>query len=475
MSESSESIKTVLGELLNNADAVTQRVLRLYNSKVQYQTNLTNMLKCDANELESCATYLGFIVRGDEETPKKLYQNQKVLCDRIILKIESLFDTKCDDCDEIYRNQLAEKPQLTCQICMQGCHNCESMQEMIAAYEKLCSDNLKPYGLTWICHGCLKKNNLDLLPSKRSEGNKTPSRSLQDSLDLENDNQVDKDPTKEEEEKDNEAENRGSPRRGRNVDPNTNICEEYKKMKCPHGLTGKRFIDGVRCPKNHPPRCHRFCGFGDNKKMGCKRGSECKYYHPKLCQESLKKRMCLNRDCTLVHLKFTRRTQSSRTQETENYGPSNSQWRPDRKEPALYRRDSFLLPPPPRARMNSTASAYPAYTPYPSTVDAPKTQRVRIDDIPSEKDNSFLEKLLENLKDGIVSQMDAKLSELRTQIPSIILESDQWTKTLSKLKPPTQQLAPCQYQQIPQIQLHQVPAPSQMMQMPFNSYPGLSY
>lgn len=477
MSESADAIKAVLGELLNNADPASQRVLRSYNPNAQYQTNLTNILKCDAKELEPCATYLGFTVRTDENV--KLYKNQKILGDRIILKIEALFDTQCDECDESYKNELSETPLLACQICMQGCHNCENMQKKIKAYSTLCTENLKPAGLTWLCHGCLKKNNLDLVP---------PTKAIKGDAKPDNPNQVEngqlssiEEENADKKEEEDEEGNRVSPRRDRyKGSSNTEICEAYKKRKCPHGLTGKRLIDGVRCPKNHPPRCHRFCQNGDKSKFGCKRGTECHYFHPQLCPESVSKRTCTNRDCILVHLKFTRRTRNPLGQQESTAGPSYQA--PDPRAPG-YRRSSMA--PPQRGRTNSTASMY---TPYPPTVDIKQNVRVRTESS-SSRDDSFLEKLMENLKEGIISQMDVRLTELRTQIPSILMESDQWNNTMSQLKSSKQQHNPgCLYQQLTQqhaqLPVHhqsqmQMPTQSQMMQMPPNNvptaYPGLFY
>jgi hypothetical protein len=63
------------------------------------------------------------------------------------------------------------------------------------------------------------------------------------------------------------------------------------------------------------------------------------------------------------------------------------------------------------------------YTPYPPTVDNQHHQRRPRKDSASERDSAFLEKLLENLKNGIIEQMDSKMTELRNQIPTIIQET----------------------------------------------------
>ena len=58
-----------------------------------------------------------------------------------------------------------------------------------------------------------------------------------------------------------ETSDRRSPRRERCPVP-TEICEEYKLLTCPHGLTGKRLIQGKPCTKFHTPRCINYMRHG---------------------------------------------------------------------------------------------------------------------------------------------------------------------------------------------------------------------
>lgn len=83
-SDCEESKKLVLGSLLNNASTQSKKVLNSYNYAASYKTNLEKMKSNNATLLEACATYLGFVVR---ENDKKLYKNQEILCDRLILKL----------------------------------------------------------------------------------------------------------------------------------------------------------------------------------------------------------------------------------------------------------------------------------------------------------------------------------------------------------------------------------------------------
>ena len=77
--------------------------------------------------------------------------------------------------------------------------------------------------------------------------------------------------------------------------------------RCPHGLTGKRLIEGKRCPFQHPIRCRYYTQYGNYKHKGCKKMKDCTFYHPKLCRDSVSQRCCLNKECGYVHLKGTAR------------------------------------------------------------------------------------------------------------------------------------------------------------------------
>ena len=79
------------------------------------------------------------------------------------------------------------------------------------------------------------------------------------------------------------------------------ICSLLMEGKCPHGISGKS------CKYKHKRYCWRYCSFGDSRyhRSGCKYGKECRFLHPKLCQNSVTMKKCYNQQCTLTHLRFT--------------------------------------------------------------------------------------------------------------------------------------------------------------------------
>ena len=453
--------KAAIGELLNGADENSKKVISSYNFSASYKVNLSSLKSYNATVLEDCAVFLGFTPRCQQN--KKLYKNLTTLSDRIILRIESMFEIHCDECDSMYRNKRTDEPPLNCQLCLQGCHNCTGMLEKITAYEKLCSDGNCPAGIVWMCHECKKKNDLTLAPQTK------PAQTVANTAT----SAAREHPTIEEEKEEEDQDDRESPRRGREhqdrpTQPSlSNLCEAYKKMKCPHGLTGKRLIEGKRCPKDHVPRCRRYCRFGDKQRQGCKFGEKCRYYHPKLCRNSVSKQVCLNPDCTYVHLKFTRRHEDGKPRPNRDHADRFPQrdHPPPNRDHQQNREGVGYRDPPIKTRLNNRfASSGSIYTaPYPATIDNRPQRKARFDS-QSERDpkdsSAFLEKLLENMKDGIMLQMENKLLELRNDIPTMIQDLPQLKlQETGMIRPQSQ---PPLLPQLPFNQ-HQPPFPLNMM------------
>ena len=88
------------------------------------------------------------------------------------------------------------------------------------------------------------------------------------------------------------------------------VCPFYLKGKCRHGRLGTKMVRGSTCAKKHPQICRKFSNYGTTRRLGCTRGSDCKYFHRPLCKNSELKRECYNKDCKNHHLKHTRRFQA---------------------------------------------------------------------------------------------------------------------------------------------------------------------
>ena len=165
-------------------------------------------------------------------------------------------------------------------------------------------------------------------------------------------------------------------------------------------------MNGEKCKQAHPQRCKRYCNFGTNTKSGCTRGKNCKYWHPRLCKFSLKDSRCTNADCTFFHLKGTRRTAA----------PLADEKKKEEKEASGEAPGNGIHQ---RMRFSSIASLA---TPYPATIQKrhqppPKTDKNQV-----REPESFLLKMMEELKDGIVSRMEEQMTQLRSSIPGIVKE-----------------------------------------------------
>ena len=87
-----------------------------------------------------------------------------MLADRILLKVESLFETQCSDCNDKYQNKLGDTPLLTCILCLQGSHDCDPIRTKTVAMGET-----KPVGVSWLCFECFAKNNLALDPPQKQQ------------------------------------------------------------------------------------------------------------------------------------------------------------------------------------------------------------------------------------------------------------------------------------------------------------------
>ena len=86
------------------------------------------------------------------------------------------------------------------------------------------------------------------------------------------------------------------------------ICRFYRQNRCKHGISGHG-IPGTQCKFYHPKPCNRYTAYGTGS-GGCKEGLKCSKFHPRMCRDSLRKHECLNPDCTLPHIRGTRRSQA---------------------------------------------------------------------------------------------------------------------------------------------------------------------
>ena len=78
---------------------------------------------------------------------------------------------------------------------------------------------------------------------------------------------------------------------------------------------------------------------GDKNARGCKKGSKCEYFHPLICQDSLKHGLCTKSKCLMHHIQGTRnwnmtddRIQESRQATVSSYTPGQQMHRTHGKQ-----------------------------------------------------------------------------------------------------------------------------------------------
>ena len=369
-----------VGELLRLADPLSKTVLGAYRQQCDHSVNLTAIAssKFKTEVLERCAEYLNLSTRT--ATGDKIYKNKSQIADKIILKIESYFENTCDECNQAYQHHITdeEMPKIACLLCLQGAHNCDQMNRKLEPLLAL-ADHF-PKGMVWICRGCREKNEtrpqmcITVAPDNSNKAGRDTGNQKNDD--------------KHKDDKNGDDNPFQSPRRDRHMTGRTHeldICPLYKKAQCPHGITGKKIIEGKACLKAHPKRCIQYCRYGTNKKGGCTKGLSCSYYHPILCRNALVNKRCTREGCTFTHLKGTVRHMENDPNRNNSHHDTNEtrkRLQYDQATNGLASRDS-----------NSKGETT-------TNMDNPAQQ-------PEILNASFLEKMINDLMDKKMRQMES--------------------------------------------------------------------
>ena len=342
-------IKTAVGNLLMRADPLSKRVLTKFDPFAKQTVNAKSLKSFNLDLLEPCATFLGIDLADADSN--KLY-TKDALVSRIIFAIRALLPSQCSECSQQYKIDLDPEnpPMFTCHMCFQGSHDCEAVISLHTALSSA-SINLLA-GHVWLCKSCLSSSSPVKQRRSRSRHDSisNPASSLarirdelqgqdiQSPIDSPLTTPGDTTPLHFE-----ALPNGGVPSRDLQSElddrlqavSQQSVCPRYKSGKCPHGIRGNKLVNGQKCNLEHPKRCIKFCKFGSKHRHGCNKGSNCDYYHPTICKFSLQSRLCTNEECTFVHLKGTKRKDSS---PHPNSRSEKSGSRPD------YRQLSGILP-----------------------------------------------------------------------------------------------------------------------------------
>ena len=265
--------------------------------------------------------------------PKKLNTTKAQLINQIVDFVASTLPSECLKCSKDYTPFLQDNSAedgVKCFMCKLPAH--------IECYK---SDDIK-FHLVFLCCGCLENSGKSaevstITPTKTKAADKHDKSeiSASDSSKDEDDEEDSSDEDENERKKQWHLKKKKA-RKHKSVDDKKKkdqTCPLLIEGICPHGMSGRD------CEYEHKKPCHRYCSFGSKEihRGGCKFGEMCRYLHPKLCQNSVEMKMCLNESCKLAHLKYTKRSRQSYDKaEHSNYKRSDTSAQRDYVPKASY-------------------------------------------------------------------------------------------------------------------------------------------
>ena len=251
----------------------------------------------------------------------------------LVCHLQNLFPDQCEICKQKFCVALHDKPILSYARCGQGCQNQCILQLLGKTEEDLSEENLNgqalinpnaSVGLVYLCRPC----QVDVIPVR--EEITRNQRSVQPNADASSDSRTQPSAqpvdSSQIEEGSREVESRlnGSirPENVNNEQFNTGnrsnniqiqneepqICRFYNDNRCKYGISGKK---GGVCNYQHPKPCRKLLNNGTKGPRGCNKGTRCDYFHPKMCYRSLKEQICTKDDCKFIHIKFTKRSETT--------------------------------------------------------------------------------------------------------------------------------------------------------------------
>lgn len=213
----------------------------------------------------------------------------------------------CTVCHEVINDSRSRS--VSCACCKSWSHvKCTMGKEVFDLLSKVGKSSKKPMvfsgRLAYICQGCDSSIDKVIKTCKTVLVSTSSQSTVTDTM---TDTNVNSAISTSKETTQNEPEEniQGYSAKSKISETTTPICFYYKSGRCRHGKSGKTLVNGKKCNFLHPPKCIRFCKFGQDKIKGC--DGSCKFFHPILCRNSTKYKKCLNENCTFAHLQGTER------------------------------------------------------------------------------------------------------------------------------------------------------------------------
>lgn len=324
--DDSEKIKIIFGKLLDKAELPIRAVISVFDSVQSRSAVVKKFDQFTVPQLESCAEFLG-ITLADKDSFKIF--TKPTLIERIYLGLRALLPATCKECGEGYvvDHEPQVPPYFSCFRCFRGSHDCERNRLL---HQTLVALNT-PSGFVWLCDKCLDVVDPIGAPRKQrarydsgnshSAGNQTSDADLSKLAaqallsSTHNSAQAVQDLGSSSNSQDLPHDPGATPRK---------LCNNFLNWKCPHGMSGKKLVDGKSCQFLHPRVCNQFRVSGSTGKSGCKKGKECSYFHPAICKTVLSSGSCSTKDCAQFHPRSARKKPPSRDSDKAKSVPRNN-------------------------------------------------------------------------------------------------------------------------------------------------------
>ena len=320
-----ETFDEVLGHLLarvNSESVDTKKLLQSYSAEKNKPENAAHLSSAAftkpmlENTLETLRSYTAeFFPHATALIRSKMVTRTKLLVAEDICEVLfSITPVQCRTCKTTYIATSAENTDanITCLLCGRRSHK----------------DCLKEYtidhsaGVVFLCDPCLAAAETNLVlqtvNSQQTHADQNTPQEVHTPIPP-TDGDTGHSST---EQQNNSQQLITTPPGIQTSQPPDDICPLYKENSCPHGLTGKRPIDGQPCPYKHPKKCHYFTGkYGNN---GCRYSARrCPFYHPPLCENGFNLKICLNKQCTKTHITGTKRQLTNPAEHPRNAQRNN--------------------------------------------------------------------------------------------------------------------------------------------------------
>ena len=317
-----------------------------YSTQKDSPTIRKELNKVDINTLKKTANYLGL--------PSD-YKTANVITTKIVIKLTALMRCICGSCSGYYN--AGDEASLFCSKCTRPCHD--------KCY-KDSQEGLKPgISLLFTCYQCTKKTQPEHGENVQADHVVNAQTEQVEDAQVEPVENTDTDKHKQSDQPNHpvlrviDAYNLDI-LYGANPQANYPVCELYKRGECPHGQEGLDEVEGEICKNLHPkvlapnyhddahstkapetrkedkplcryfknsrckygvsgkdcnfkhePACGKFIRNGNKGRYGCRKGSNCTLFHPKMCWDSMNLRICNREYCKFMHIKGTIKSSQS--------------------------------------------------------------------------------------------------------------------------------------------------------------------